>query len=560
MSQPNPAIVAQAAVRRLPRWALLAFCLAYIVPGFVGREPWKNADMTAFGYMVELARGQSTWFDPRLAGLPPEVDALMPYWLGAWAIRWAPSWLAPDFAARLPFIAFLTITLIASWYAIYFLARSPKAQPVAFAFGGEAHPKDYARAIGDGGLLALIACLGLAQLAHETTPALSQACFGALTFCAVAALPYRPRSGLFGLLLGLVGLALSGAPSMALMLGTGAAATTWLHPQDGTESAMRPARQAWLILAVTLGVSLAASALDLWRWRLAVPAISSWHSLARLLLWFTWPSWPLVIWTLWRWRLQVRSRHIAWPLWFASVALATTLLTPSAERSLMVGLPAMACLAAFALPTLRRSVSALIDWFTLLFFTGCAFVIWVVWIAMQTGVPAQPAANVKRLAPGFEPFFAWLPFVVALVATLAWSWLVKWRAGRHRAALWKSMVLPAGGAALCWLLLMTLWMPLLDFARSYAPLVRIMSRYMNEPGCVEFHGLSRGQIAAIEFHGGYALRTAAREPKCPWLVVDADAQDSLPKVVDVQQWSMIATLHRPSDNNEDVLLFKRVAR
>jgi hypothetical protein len=37
-------------------WALLLFCLAYVVPGFVGREPWKNADMTAFGYMLELAR------------------------------------------------------------------------------------------------------------------------------------------------------------------------------------------------------------------------------------------------------------------------------------------------------------------------------------------------------------------------------------------------------------------------------------------------------------------------------------------------------------------------
>ena len=149
---------------------------------------------------------------------------------------------------------------------------------------------------------------------------------------------------------------------------------------------------------------------------------------------------------------------------------------------------------------------------------------------------------------------------MALVATLAWSWLVRWRAGRHRAALWKSMVLPAGGAALCWLLLMTLWMPLLDFARSYAPLVRIMSRHMNEPGCVEFYGLSRGQVAAIEFHGGYSLRAATRMPSCPWLVVDADAQDTLQKSVDLQQWSMIATLHRPSDNNEDVLLYKRVAR
>ena len=56
MNQPTPAIVTQDAVRRLPRIALLLLCLAYLLPGFVGREPWKNADITGFGYMYELAR------------------------------------------------------------------------------------------------------------------------------------------------------------------------------------------------------------------------------------------------------------------------------------------------------------------------------------------------------------------------------------------------------------------------------------------------------------------------------------------------------------------------
>ena len=55
MTPPTPAIVAQSAVRRLPRLALWLFCLAYLIPGFVGREPWKNADMAAYGYMAELA-------------------------------------------------------------------------------------------------------------------------------------------------------------------------------------------------------------------------------------------------------------------------------------------------------------------------------------------------------------------------------------------------------------------------------------------------------------------------------------------------------------------------
>ena len=85
--------------------------------------------------------------------------ALLPYWVGAGFIQWAPQgW--EDVFARLPFVGMLALTLAATWYAVYALARHPAAQPVAFAFGGEAKPGDYARALADGGLLALLACLG----------------------------------------------------------------------------------------------------------------------------------------------------------------------------------------------------------------------------------------------------------------------------------------------------------------------------------------------------------------------------------------------------------------
>ncbi len=137
MTQTTPAIVAQGAVRRLPRLALLLLCMAYVLPGFFGRAPWKGADITAFGYMAELAHGHTQWLAPQLLGLAPEVDALLPYWLGAWAMQLAPTWLASDFAARIPFGLLLTLALVATWYGTYYLARNTEAQPVAFAFGGE---------------------------------------------------------------------------------------------------------------------------------------------------------------------------------------------------------------------------------------------------------------------------------------------------------------------------------------------------------------------------------------------------------------------------------------
>ena len=563
MNQPTPAIVAQHAVRRLPRLALFLLCIAYIVPGFIGRQPWKSADMASFGYMANIASGLTSWLAPEVTGQGPAHDALLPYWLGALFIQGLP-WLEPALASRLPFALLLALTLTATWYGVYHLARSPQAQPVAFAFGGEAHPADYARAMADGGLLALIACLGLAQLSHETTPALAQLASVALVFYGVAALPVRRWAPVLGLHAGLAGLALSGAPTLAAVLGIGCIALYAKAPAAIAEQDDRPRHSMLMLASATALSALLATVFDLWRWRIELPGLSpeswpEWRSFGRLLLWFTWPAWPLALWTLWRWRYMLRSRHVALPLWFASLAIVVTATTPSAERSLLLALPALATLAAFALPTLRRSMSSLIDWFTLLFFTAAAVTIWVVWIAMQTGFPAKPAANVAKLAPDFVPSFSWLAFLVALLASVAWTWLVSWRVGRHRTALWKSLVLPAGGAVLGWLLLMTLWLPALDFARSYTVLAQRVAVYVRPGQCVEMYGLSQGHAAALKYHGGLRMLPVGPTHNCPWLLVDVADQATLPSATDMAQWNLRAVLRRPSDRTDDVLLYRRLA-
>ena len=572
MNRPTPAIVAQDAVRRLPRVALWLFCLAYVLPGWIGRDPWKSLDMAAFGYMQALAQGSADWWHPTLLGQAPEIDGLLPYWLGAWFIQLLSGWIDPALAARLPFVLLSALTLAGTWYGVYYLARAEQAQPVAFAFGGEASPKDYARTLADAGLLALIACLGLSRMSHEITPLLTQLACVSWVFYGVAVVVAHPLRSQVAVAVGLAGLTLSGAPSFAVLLGVGSVVLCSLDPSS------RQQRTLWGLLLICLLSALLAHALGLWRWRLATlpQEAAAWRSLMRLMMWFTWPTWPLAVWTLWRWRGHWAtiqgSRHLMIPLWFAVLALITAVMTGSPDRTLLLALPALAALAAFALPTLGRSVKAFIDWFTLLFFSGCAIVIWVVWLSMQTGWPAQPLANVQRLVPGFTPHWGGVAFVVALMATLVWCWLVHWRAGRHRAALWKSLVLPASGAALCWLLLMTLWLPLLDFARGYAPWVRNVMTIMGSPTCVRVHGLTQGQMAAFQYHGRLHLHplissadtrvpvdaSAAAAPEaCPWLIVDSDALPSLVGSPWLSGWRQVQTIRRPSDDNEDVMLWRR---
>jgi hypothetical protein len=44
---------------------------------------------------------------------------------------------------------------------------------------------------------------------------------------------------------------------------------------------------------------------------------------------------------------------------------------------------------------------------------------------------------------------------------------------------------------------------------------------------------------------------------CPWLIVDADAEQSL-STVNMSAWRFVTKMRRPSDDNEDVLLYRRV--
>ena len=579
----SPVIVAQSGVRRLPRVVLWLLCIAYVVLGYVGREPWKATDIASFGFMRELAKAPlANWLQPRMLDLAPDAaSGLLPYWLGALVLQWLPSgsgsMAMEAFAARLPFMALLGLTLWGTWYAAYHLARNIGAQPVAFAFGGEAQGTDYARVIADGALLALLATLGLAQYSHETAPPLVQLTASTAVLYGMAAMPHRPIRGSAVASLGLVAFSLSGAPWLSLIEGAGSALLLLLahlrrvrdpRPQTLGHGTWLPFSA--ISLASLLGAALAWS-LGLFVWSLSGNP-NHWTSQLRLFIWFLWPVWPFVLWTLWRWRRQLRQldqhRQIALPLLFMLPALITACATAAGDRALLLAVPALAVLAAFALPTFDRGMSALIDWFTLLFFSAWAIVIWVVWLSMVTGVPAKPAANVARLAPGFSPSFSLIATGIAVAATLAWAWLVRWRTKRSRSAIWKSLALPAGGAVLCWSLLMTLWLPALDYARSYLPQMQALRALVPTATCMNSYQLRAPQIAALEYYLGSwlhqpkLLRSFGADDACDHTIVSGEAHARW--IIDPRAtaWEIMGAVRRPTDRDdrdEDLLIYRKRA-
>lgn len=547
MSTPTPALVAASSARRLPRAGLLLLCAAYVLPGVFGRDPWRNADLTAFAQMLAMAEGRTSWWQPTLGGVLADT-ALLPHWLGAIFIWTLAPVLDPAVAARLPFALLLVATLALVWYCTFHLARTEAAQPVAFAFGGEAGPVDYARAVADGAVLALMATLGLLLLGHETTPELAQLSAVALFLYALAAAPWRAGRSRLAACLALPLLAGSGAPAVAAALGLGGLLVC-SQSRLPAARALVPA----LLLATAASVAVAWG-LGAWRWRADLVGLADLPGVARQWLWFLWPAWPLALWTLWRWRRHLSHRHISVPLVGALVATAANMAMAGSDRALMLGLPGLAVLAAFALPTLRRSVSAAIDWFSMLYFSAWAVVVWVHYIGMQTGLPVKPAANIARLTPGFEATFSWLALTSAVLGTVAWLALVRWRTGRHRDALWKSLVLPAGGVALCWLLAMTLLLAPLDHVRSPRVLVQQLQPHVPATACISAPGLSPPAVAALEVFGHWRIdaRPGLATPGCPYLVTTSRGRAmSVPP----PGWVLLTQARRPGDREETTLLF-----
>jgi hypothetical protein len=552
VNPPTPAIATERSARPLPRLALLLFCAAYVLPGLFGRAPWRNADITAFGYMASIANGLSSWLHPSIAGIPAE-GALLPYWIGALFIKALP-FLDPALAARLPFALALAGVLMLTWYSSFHLARTDAAQPVAFAFGGEAHVVDYARALADGSLLALIASLGLLLLGHETTPELAQLLAACLLLYGLAAAPFRPLKSRLAVVLALPILAISGAPAIAVAFGALGAMICY-------RSSYREVHRlvGWLLGAAAMA-ALAAWVVGAWRWRVLLPTsgLGFASQMLELLGWFTWPAWPLALWTLWRWRSYWQRRHIIVPAMCAGIGIGTSMLMGGSDRALLLALPALAVLAAFALPTLQRGMAAAIDWFSVFFFSACALIAWVYYSGMQLGVPAQALANVERLYEGFRPKFGLLALIFAAMGTLAWLWLVRWRTSRHQHALWKSLVLPAGGVALCWLLLMTLWLPLVDYVRSNRPLMQqLQAQLPAQFDCIAAPGVSLPYLASMEMQGAWRWRIDAITPlaqtRCAYLVQQSDKK----LAADIPGWSLLAQLRRPSDKQSFTLLYGR---
>ena len=535
---PTPARLTALAATKLPRWGLLGLCLLYIVTGLVMREPWKSEDVIGLAQMwTAYDGGWAQWLAPEAAGVAVSQEGPLATWMGALCMAIFSPLLGHILAARVPNLIWFGIASSSLWYGAYLLGRRAEAQPLALPFGGQPEPRDYGRMLADAALLLFLATLGILWRSHETSAEPAALAFHALAFYSLARMLDHPRCGALTL-----GLALGGA-----FLARGFPA---VMPQllaiavlAGTCLALRPAVRWIALLSLPLGVALSLAwwiptaqlhpywMSGWWHWNASVFGMLTPRGLSDVLRnmpWFLWPTGPLALLALWRWRGYLRSPHVQIPVALMLSGLAMLLATrePIDAEYLALVIPC-AMLAALALPTLRRGLINALDWFAVMVFSAAACVVWMGWIAIMTGVPPKIARNIARQTPGFDADFSLFAFTAAVVASVAWIALIIWRFRSRPTGLWRGTVLSAGGVVACWLLIMTLWLPSINYNKSYREVSNGMAHALaaerartGRQECVRSSGLGLSQRASFAVFDNLRFELSG---DCPLVLLQGNA-------------------------------------
>jgi 4-amino-4-deoxy-L-arabinose transferase-like glycosyltransferase len=570
----KPVRLPAAATLALPRLALFALGMLYILPGLIGREPWKNDDAASFGVMWTMAHGGlNDWLWPNIAGLTTTDEGPLAFWLGAIGIKLF-GWAVGDvMGARMATIGIFLVGTMSVWYTAFNLGRRPDAQPLRLAFGGQPEPDDFGRTLADTAVLIYLGCLGLLVHSHANTAEPLQVSL--LAYTLYRSVRYVERQTLRNI--ALVGLALGGmtlargwvtpvALTLALLLCTQFLQMPTLRTVRDIGIALligAAISMVWLVPACALQ-PFHGSPLDGWlAWnskQLGWPNLKALGFFFRFGVWFFWPAWPFACWAIYAWRRQHHVLHIVVPLTFVAMLTVLTLLNGDPEEGqLLPLLPPLAVMAAFGLLTMKRGAINAIDWFSVMVLTLGAAVLWLFWFAKLTGWPAQASKNVTKLVPGYTPELELVGFFVAACATAGWIALVHWRISRQPAVLWRAVVLSSGGLILIWILAMTLFLPEINYSKSYSHVAMDIARRMPaEFDCIETN-VGPAQRASFAYYGHlkFADPNTAR---CDVLLLQDSAHNQRQFLSHFRgkDWELLWEGRRASDRDERFRLFQRL--
>jgi 4-amino-4-deoxy-L-arabinose transferase-like glycosyltransferase len=191
--------------------------------------------------------------------------------------------------------------------------------------------------------------------------------------------------------------------------------------------------------------------------------------------------------------------------------------------------------------------------------------VWLLYIALQTGGIIELAQRYGMLAqllePGFIPSFNPIACGIALVFTAGWIAIIilSQRSPYRGVTRW------AAGVTLAWALVVTLWMPSIDYGKSYRAMAESLKAQLaqdparDESACVASFRLGEPQRASLHYFAGLLTqREEVAASDCGLLLVQGSASDDNGNPG--EGWKQVWQGNRPGDRSERYRLYRRLAQ
>lgn len=508
-----------------PGWLLGLLVLAWLLPGLVGHDPWKPDEAYSMGLIYHMMKS-GDWIVPTLGG-EPFMEKPPLYYITAANLATALSlWLPLHDGARLTSGFYMAIVLLCI---------------------GLTGRELYGKGSGRISVLLFMGCIGLLARSHQMITDTALLAGFAVAFYGLAIV--NRRSILGGLLLGLgTGMGFMAKGLLGPVILGGVVCMLFLLP------AWRTRRFAFSFAIALLAAlpwftiwpySLYQHHPDLfnvWFWDnnygrfFGSSVLATYHESGyylKVLSWYSGPALPLALFALWRYRpyftkIPTHARPpLQLPLVMATVILAILFLS-SATRTLYL-LPLMIPVALLATPALvgfTQQPHPIWNRVLTTLFVGLLVLIWIAWLlAMLDLLPATlwQRVGIKMLPEGGMPW-QWIAFGSALLASVSWMVGI----GHAKFSARGIMTGWSGSVTVIWLLLMTLWLPVIDHGKSYRSMVAgLQEAIPTAHTCIASRALGEPQRAMLHYFGAIftrRLENGVSEPACDLLLIQSSTE------------------------------------
>lgn len=491
---------------------LILLCTIWLCVGLIGHSPWKPFESQSASIIQSLIdhpflSAQSWtdghWIAPVSAGHPALETPPLFYWVATAFSQTLSPLLPIHDAARLSVGIWMLVTLLMMGLSGRELWNLGAGRQTNFIF---------------------IGCLGLVVSAHTIMPEVAALSGISMAFYALTLVIRKPVRAMWLLAGGLLIAFLSAGLLPAAMVAGTTAGVIFLPVIRQRMEAKR---------ALLLGITLALPGIILWcllcqQWanglwaawwatQVTVQIPSNHVYFMRTLAWYAWPALPLALWGIWRFRHAVLNTY-RFQLSLIFFVWAFVLIGFFSDRSEVNALPLLiplTALAAGSIETLKRGAAGALNWFGLILFGLLIAIAWLGWWAMLTGHPIRLYQRLAYLSGLQTIQLSVLYGAIAVAVTLIWlSGVIRSKhSNRSSATNW------AIGMTCAWTVFMSLWLPMIEAARTYQPIFEDMRNHLPAHyRCISSRNIGSSQADLLHYHAG--IRLTAESAGCDLLLIE----------------------------------------